>query len=300
VLSHWQYGNLIPALGDRMAVSARTRSGTFIEWFLEQDEAASHARLGERGEVRYVIVDAVSVGESFPGEALQTGMTLDAFQVVEETIILDERDIELLSFGEDFRAAIGARLYLGDGPGMSGYRLVCESTQQSFLRYRAFPGIRAVELRSTLVEEAAMREKILPLTAPGESWTERGPFFCYSGQMSSAVKIFERVRGANLKGRITPLAKARIELELYSPFTERRFTYRQSATADAEGQVAFTVPYAGASADSSSAPPPRRVHATGPYRLFVEGRDPLDVHVPEDAVVNGADLSLFGISALPQ
>lgn len=302
VLSHWQYGNLIPALGDRVAVSARTRSGTFIEWFLEQDEAASHARLGQRGEVRYVIVDAASVAESFPGEALQAGMERDAFQVVEETIALDAGDIELLSFGDDFRAAIGARLYLGDGPGMSRYRLVYESPQQSFLRYRAFPEMRAVELRSTLVVNEAMHEKILPLTALGESWTEPGPFFCYSGQLSSAVKIFERVPGATVSGKVAPLAKVKIELDLFSPFTGRRFTYRQSATADAEGQVTFTLPYAGGISDGSPPHPlhPQQVHATGPYRLLVEGRDPVAVDVPDEAVLDGTDLSLPAATAASQ
>jgi len=299
VLCHWQYGNLIPALGDRVAVSARTRSGTFIEWFLEQDEAASHARLSGKGEVRYVIVDAASVAESFPGEALQAGMERDAFQVVEETIALGEGDIELLSFGDDFRAAIGARLYLGDGPGMSRYRLVYESPQQSFLRYRAFPEIRAVELRSTLVENEAMREKILPLTVLGESWTEPGPFFCYSGQMSSAVKIFERVPGATVSGDVAPLSKVKIELDLFSPFTGRRFTYRQSATAAAEGQVSFILPYAGeTSADRPSHP--QRVHATGPYRFSVEGRDPIALEVPEKDVLAGSILSLPVPVAVPE
>ena len=299
VLCHWQYGNLIPALGDRVAVSARTRSGTFIEWFLEQDEAASLARLRRKGEVRYVIVDAASVAESFPGEALQAGMEMDAFQVVEETIALGEGDIELLSFGDDFRAAIGARLYLGDGPGMERYRLVYESPQQSFLRYRAFPEMRAVELRSTLVEDEAMREKILPLTASGESWTEPGPYFCYSGQMSSAVKIFERVPGVTVSGKVVPLAKVKIELELYSPFTTRRFTYRQSATADAEGQVTFILPYAAeTSADGHSHP--QRVHATGPYRLSVEGRDSIALEVPEKDVLAGSNLSLPVSAAVPE
>jgi asparagine N-glycosylation enzyme membrane subunit Stt3 len=147
-----------------------------------------------------------------------------------------------------------------------------------------------------------MREKILPLTALGESWSEPGPFFCYSGQMSSAVKIFERVRGANVSGEVAPLAKVKIELDLFSPFTGRRFTYRQSATADAEGQVTFTLPYAGGLSDGSAPHPlhQQRVHATGPYRLLVEGRDPVAIDVPDEAVLSGADLSLPAAAAASQ
>jgi hypothetical protein len=102
-----------------------------------------------------------------------------------------------------------------------------------------------------------------------------------------------------VSGKVAPLAKVKIELDLYSPFTARRFTYRQSATADAEGQVTFILPYAGeTTADGPSHP--QRVHATGPYRFSLEGRDPIALEVPEKDVLAGSKLSLPVPVAAPE
>lgn len=240
IFTHWQYGNLVPALADRIAVSARSRSPEFIDWFLEQDESASHDRLGPPDGVRYVVLDAVSVCDLFVAEALQTGLTPEAIQVADGS---DWRGMKLRSYGEPFRRSIGANLYLGDGSSMERYRLVHESRDVSFVRYRLRPDGAMVSLRSDLVEEEE-RDQLEPLVAAGATWEEPGGYVCYSGQILPSVKVFERVAGAVLKGTVSPGETVSLELPMVVPGSEREVVYRREAVAGADGAVVIRVPYA--------------------------------------------------------
>lgn len=240
VFTHWQFGNLVPALADRIAVSARSRSPQFIDWFLEQDESASQTRLGPADGIRYLVLDAVSVCDLFVTEALQAGLTPEAIQVADGG---EWRGVKLRSYGEPFRRSIGANLYLGDGSAMERYRLVHESREQSFVRYRLRPDEAIVSLRSDLVEGPEL-ESARPLTRAGSTWEERGGYLCYSGQILPSVKVFERVAGAVLQGKVSPGESVSLELPMVVPGSERKIVYRREAVAGPDGAVAFRVPYA--------------------------------------------------------
>jgi len=240
VFTHWQYGNLIPALADRIAVSARSRSPQFIDWFLEQDESASQARLGPTDGVRYLVLDAVSVCDLFVTEALQAGLTPEAIQVADGS---EWKGIPLRSYGEPFRRSIGANLYLGDGSAMERYRLVHETCEQSFVRYRLRPDEAIVSLRSDLVDGPGL-ELARPLTRAGATWEESGGYLCYSGQLVPSVKVFERVVGAVLQGKVSHGETISLELPMVVPGSEREIVYRREAVAGPDGVVVFRVPYA--------------------------------------------------------
>lgn len=274
IFTHWQYGNLVPALADRIAVSARSRSPEFIDWFLEQDESASHDRLGPPDGVRYVVLDAVSVCDLFVAEALQTGLTPEAIQVADGS---DWRGMKLRSYGEPFRRSIGANLYLGDGSSMERYRLVHESRDVSFVRYRLRPDGAMVSLRSDLVEEEE-RDQLEPLVAPGATWEEPGGYVCYSGQILPSVKVFERVAGALLKSTVAPGEIVSLELAFVVPGSDRELVYRRDAVAGADGAVVFRVPYTAGPAS--------------PYRIITArpGSVERQVTVSETQVTAGATI----------
>ena len=274
VFTHWQYGNLVPVLADHVAVSARSRSPEFIDWFLEQEENASQDRLGDPDGVRYLVLDAVSVCDLFATEALQAGLTPEAIQVADGS---EWEGLPLRSYGEPFRRSIGANLYLGDGSSMERYRLVYESREESFVRYRLRPEEAIVSLRSDLMEKHEPGS-MGPFTKSGATWEEPGGYLCYSGQIVPSVKVFERVVGAVLKGNFSPGEMVSLELSVVVPASGRAVTYRRETAAGAEGGVTFRVPYA-TGADSSY-----RITTTSP------GAREKRVSVTESEVATGAVL----------
>jgi dolichyl-diphosphooligosaccharide--protein glycosyltransferase len=285
ILSHWQFGNLITVKADRFPVAARFPTGRFIEWFLAIGEENSLLELSQYGDVRYLIMDATSTAEAFPGEILQQGHSLDSFQVLEEADGTDAESIQLLSFGDDFRESIGAQLYLGDGPGLSRYRLIWESPTCSFLRYRALLDREAVELRSTLLDTDELYEKVLPLTEPGAGWIEHD-FLCYSGDIQPAVKIFEVVPGAAVRIQGSPGVSGAVDLKLTSSSTGRQLHYLQAFEADGSGMIQFRVPY-----PTTGDLPPSLFEPEGPYRIRIPGKNPVRFHVTEEDIQTGRLLS---------
>ncbi|MDF1861409.1 MAG: STT3 domain-containing protein [Verrucomicrobiales bacterium] len=262
ILSHWQYGNFLTASAKRFPVAARYPSGRFIDWFLETSEEDSIRNLSQYGKVRYVVMDASSTSESFPGEVLIRGHSLETFQIADSSVQLGAETIPLLSYGKEFRNATGAQLYLGNGPGFSHYRLVWESETESFLRYRALVDIEAVELRSTLIDSAEMYETIHPLTRLGAGWIEGREFLCYSGDIQPAVKIFEVVPGAEIQIRSGASVTGTVQLKLKSKASGRVMIYSQAVRADVEGRLRFTVPYPTGEDQSGS-----QFQPVGTYRI---------------------------------
>lgn len=263
VFTHWQYGNLVPALGGRVAVSARSRSPLFIEWFLEQEEMASHSFLDRIGEVRYLVMDATSVCDLFPTEALQAGIPREGIQVADGE---EWEGVPLLSFGNPFRRSLGANLYLGDAIGMERYRLVHESDALSLVRYRMRPEEAIATLRSDLVEPANL-EALRKLVRAGTVWKE-DEYWCYSGQILPAVKIFERVTGAVIEGKADPGSTVRVELTVAVAGSDREIVYRREAVASAEGKVRFRVPYS-----SEGRPEGYRITRAGGAEALVSVRE---------------------------
>lgn len=283
IFSHWQHGNLICALAVRHAVSASSYSPVFARWMLTRTEAASLRHLDKNGPVSYLVLDAKSICDSFLGEAVQAGVSVDDIQVEEGEADLHGVRVPMISFGEPFRESTGARLYLGDGSGFEHYRLVHESAQESFIRYRMIPELEAVTLLSTSIETPEQKAEWLPLTKSGQTWTEDGgSYFCYSGGFVPTVKVFARVSGCRLEGTASPGAKVRITLPLRSETSGRTFVHRSEATADPSGKVHLLIPY------STERDAPRTsVHATGSCRIESGGKT-IDLEISELDVATGA------------
>jgi asparagine N-glycosylation enzyme membrane subunit Stt3 len=281
ILAHWSLGNLIPTLGRRIAVLARSHSPFYIDWFLERSEEGALRQLDTRGDVRYVVLDAASVCDSYISEALQAGLGIEELQVEEGRTENEGGSLPLISYGNRFRSAIGAKLYLGDGAGMNHHRLVYESRGESFIRYRLLPGLEAVILKSSPVDTPWERAELLALTEDGASWTEeKGTYFCYSGQIVPTVRIYERVAGATLLGKSANGEAATLELELRNSLTGRTFLHRATTEPETDGTLRFTLPYPTTRTTGAT------VRATGPCRILAGGV-PSEVEVDESAVREG-------------
>lgn len=278
VFTHWQFGNLVCVMGDRIAVSARGRSGHFIDWFLNEDEASSHENLDRLGEVRYLVLDAVSVCDNFVAEALQAGVPAESIQVPDGA---EWRGITLKSYGEPFRRSIGAQLYLGDGLSMERYRLVHESRENSFVRYCLLEPEEIVVLRSDLIGASDL-DALGTLAEPGATWREEEGDLAYSGQILPSVKVFERVTGAVLEGLAAPGERVSVELPLIVTETGRELLYRCETEAGTDGRISFRVPHA------TEKKPGGKVHSVGLYRIRGEDGRESEIGVSEEQIRLGS------------
>jgi hypothetical protein len=95
-------------------------------------------------------------------------------------------------------------------------------------------------------------------------------------------KIYEAVPGARITGHAAPLASIRLDIDLRVEGV-RPFSYRSTARADRSGRYSFTVPY--------STEPHEGVTAEGPYRIRTGQGETTLVHVSEEAVVTGLEIS---------
>jgi dolichyl-diphosphooligosaccharide--protein glycosyltransferase len=95
-------------------------------------------------------------------------------------------------------------------------------------------------------------------------------------------KIYEVVPGARITGHAAPLADIRLDIDLRVDGAPR-FSYRSSARADRSGRYSFTVPY--------STEPSEGVTAVGPYRIQTGQEETRLVHVSEEAVMTGLEVS---------
>jgi asparagine N-glycosylation enzyme membrane subunit Stt3 len=247
--------------------------------------------------VRYVIVDAKTMGDRYLTHARLAGRSTDDYRAAAGRLKLSERHaIPLYSFGEPYSRSIAARLYMENGTGLAHYRLVFASRQRSFLAYvarilkkggRVGAAIRRQALPIRSLEERLHYERIL---ARGGIVRVPGLGYVFQGAITARVKVFERVRGARIAGRTLPDASVQARLELRPP-GHRPFEYRTETRADAQGRYELVVPYA----TDRSGPTGVRALSEGRVILLAPGGRPKleqPVAISEQDVQSGGRIEL--------
>jgi asparagine N-glycosylation enzyme membrane subunit Stt3 len=304
VWAPWDYGNLVAAVGRRPVVWSQGASVAVSAWLLETDERASLARLDrgcrDREHVRYVVLDAKTLGDHFLAQARLAGQPPRAFRNPIGRIRVDGEVVTLFSYGPQYSETVAARLYYEDGGGFGHYRLVYASPQQSFSSYVAHLAPdgtphptrmrrRAVALRTP--DQRGRYEQLLRhrgiVAIPGEGYV-------YDAIVTSSVKIFERVAGARLTGRAPADSTVDARLTLRSLADGRVFEYRHATTATAEGEYRLALPHATAAGPRRA---PAAVEALGAYRVraLSDGGAPVaeaSVDVAEEDVQDGGTATL--------
>ncbi|MHC4819368.1 MAG: STT3 domain-containing protein, partial [Planctomycetota bacterium] len=208
----WDYGNFVAAIGRRHVVWSQGADAQVARWLVltNERESLEHLDRGCKGSerVRYVIVDAKTMGDRYLTHARLAGRSTDDYRAAAGRLKLSERHaIPLYSFGEPYSRSIAARLYMENGTGLAHYRLVFASRQRSFLAYvarilkkggRVGAAIRRQALPIRSLEERLHYERIL---ARGGIVRVPGLGYVFQGAITARVKVFERVRGARIAGR---------------------------------------------------------------------------------------------------
>lgn len=287
VMSWWDYGHWIEAIGHRMpnanpfqaGVGGRRNSideenqpgaSTFFTAPSEEDATAVLEAIDpDPGKIgaRYVISDERMATEIFGAMAAWTldtsGYNTAIFVGNEYTSIPTMR----------YYNSMEARLHLFDGTGLKHYRMVHESwALQSVLQsYEiAYKQIFNYYYYNQLDDGDPRAKALLDENSTGY------------------VKIFEYVKGANITGTAAPNETVKISTTIMTT-QGRDFGYFQSTTADSNGEYEFTVPY------STTGPISGETQFdTAPISLYVVsyGNTTKSVSVSEEAVLNGEEIKI--------
>jgi oligosaccharyl transferase (archaeosortase A-associated) len=270
VMSWWDYGHYIEAIGHRMPnanpfqagiggrrVSINETNGPgAATFFTAQSEEEATAMLkgirpGMMG-ARYVMSDirmATEIFMAMPEWTLDTDgyfkatWTGNGYQNLPSTRYYNSME---------------ARLHIFDGNGLKHYRMVHETwaDQTSEVGYKQVYN------------------------------------FFFEGNIPEVntgyVKIFEYVNGANVTGTASPNETVKISAAIVTG-QNRTFEYSQSTTSDSQGRYEFTLPY------STEGPIPGETHfdtaPSGPYKLSY-GDTIKEVRVKEEAVLKGEEIKV--------
>ncbi len=250
VLAQWSYGNWINHIARRPSVAnpfSRTPAhlhgfADSIRFMLADREDAAD-RIARARVARYVI--ATPILYTYPMLAEAVGAPVAPYAA---------RGTDGLRYKPAFFRIVANRLTLLDGseepsapgggiPALAHYRLVFEGDAQTSGDY-----------------------------APEGERVSTPEHFSYA-------KVFERVEGARLAGRVLPLDRLEARVEVVTN-QRRHFTWRTSVRAGANGTFELTVPYA------TEEPRGGEVGVQGPYVISATGRQAL-VRVGEAAVRRG-------------
>ena len=263
VLGAWETGNFIAAIGERIPTSSRfpirrTASLLFGPGVSEEG-AALCADCEDDEAVRYVVIDARTVSDSYRSMARMAGQEIEL--EVQNTWDYNGQKLNRAVFGKGYRGSLAARLFFDDGARFGTYRLVYESEDEHVLAYRS--GELGVVRTSVHVRSPSHR-------AQADRWIAEGSVYpsplglMYDPIIVPSVKIFEHVEGARAVGAAAPLSRVEAQLTLTVATTGRSFVYIQTAQANEEGRFELVLPYPTGAASSASV-----VEANGPYRLRV-------------------------------
>lgn len=245
----WSYGNFVSYMARRIPTWSHGTSRLKTRWLVSKNETEANLFLcpkcGPEQSVRYVIVDAKSLGTNFMANVKESKRDPLEFEASIGTHSVDGETYPLRTYGEAYEQTTGVRLLLHDARGLGSYRLIYETPHKSFIGFqgrRLGPAqaeiqlvTRALETKATFEEYTAVAKAKLTPSGP-DSWL-------YQGRVTPSIKIYEVVRGALISGTTDPLSRIDIRIELGVLTTRRKVIYETHVVADRSGQFLVRVPY---------------------------------------------------------
>ncbi|MFB6283504.1 MAG: oligosaccharyl transferase, archaeosortase A system-associated [Halobacteria archaeon] len=217
------------------------------------------------------------------------------------------KSVNLISTNEKYDNTTLSKLYFGDANGMENYRLVHETKTYSLIGTRINVGSGRRGRLNQLQSRARYNEQVLAgmTMKDATKLPEKQPIrlgqnnFLYNIRVEPAVKTFEKVEGAKIKGQTD---KPNQNLVLIGNFrmqnTGRNFTYAQRTTSDSDGNFEVTVPYSTkGSVPVEDGGTDSAVESTAPYVVSVGNsiRKPQargTVNVTEKDVLHGNEVKV--------
>ena len=249
VFAPWDFGNMVNVLGRRVPVWSRWPIRRTARWLLSEDEEKSrqllcpHCEDGE--QVRYVILEARTIADHFPGKVIQAGRKMSEYDTQLENWFPTGTDNKILhrTYGPRYHDSMAVRLYLDDARHLGHYRLVYQSPHQSYIPYLLTFGSYRFKRVAYKIQSDARREEFAKRSGIGRVGRAPGHFE-YDGVITGTVKIFEHVNGARLKGTTAPHSIVEARLPLRCGPEGRTVNYTRSVQTGDDGHFELVVAHA--------------------------------------------------------
>lgn len=280
VRAFWEHGHAIAWLSRRPVLIGGAISGYDAGWFLNEDENEANSI------ARYVIVDAESGGQFFQLNAQFARSTLQNYIRVAGELELGGRRLRRWVYNPRYLRTLSGRFVDGEGRYLEHYRMVYVSPELAMLAWEALPN-GSVWRRTTLLETP---EDVAAARAIPRDRVRRSAFGVkYDTVTTSAIKVFEHVRGATLDLPAPPGEVVEVVLRLHARTADRTFEYSNRERAGRRGRVHIGVPY-----PSDGAPPySDLVPLDARYEVRLgDGTRLGDVAVSREAVENGERIAV--------
>lgn len=267
VISAWDHGNIISYKAGRLPVYSRYPSAGDALWLTARSEADTTYSLcpGCLGNeaVKYAVVSHRMASDLFISKATQANRSLTLHQ--EGFWNKDGKQVPRITFGATFEKALVTQMFKYNGSGLQHYRLVYESEDRHLVQTVYDPTVPELRITSD-----PLPPDIEPPRSGNETLTQVGAFYIYDVHVAPAIRIFELVPGAVIKGRSVPNDLVLLRNRLISKGSgktirtnAREYEYQQVATADSLGFFEFRVPYS-TTPDSSQ----QLIQVAGPFQLI--------------------------------
>lgn len=274
VMTSWDFGNIVASHGNRIPVWSAFPSSYTARWWLAQNEQESLKLLSETyvddRAIRYVIVDKDTYGPLIHSKSKFINNPITTKKQGE--FIVNGVHVPRITLHTTYTNSMISRLYANDGIELSHYRLVYESSEQTY----------SAGLLTMDEQGGKVKYNYTPKTFPIENaddlkryskWLKAdvvdiGQGYLYNHQIQSTIKIFEVVKGIQINGHAQPGDTVQARLTLSSQTTGRQFKYRRSAIVDKQGKFQLTVPY---STDRKL--PNSDIVAKDNYEIWIRAKD---------------------------
>ena len=245
----WDFGNMVAALGKRTPVWSQWTSKDGAEWILCEDEEKSRQLLCPRCEegeqIRYVVIEARTIANHFPGKVLNTGRPLTEYDTQSRDwyTVSEEEKILHRTFGPHYHRSMAVRAYLDDARDMGHYRLVYESPHESYMPYLLEYGTYKYKRIAFPINSETERNEYAARSGIGRVGKTHDHFE-YDGVITATVKIFEHVEGARVQGTAAANSVVEAHLFLRCGPEDRLLKYARSTQTGADGRFELVVPHA--------------------------------------------------------
>ncbi|NHN48724.1 oligosaccharyl transferase, archaeosortase A system-associated [Halostella sp. JP-L12] len=275
VMSWWDYGHWITVEGERipnanpfqqgprpasefLQTNSEQRAELVLEALPSLDERDEHIsnlsndelrqiienqnEVEQREDTRYVMIDDQMASDKFGPITRWAGPDRsEYYSTQEQTVTYPNQGVQqqanVLSMNERFENTMLARLYYHDAQGLSHYRLVHETRDNSVILSIAQRGQSTTQATGIINRRYTTRLANL---------LQRADLGYYDVRQESRVKTFERVEGATIEGSVDADNATNVTafVHLNGTHDQRQFTYYQTVQTDENGDFNVTVPYA--------------------------------------------------------
>jgi dolichyl-diphosphooligosaccharide--protein glycosyltransferase len=286
VMSWWDYGHWILAIGHRMPNANPFQQGIgggpdhkpgASTFFTTTQEGKANQIADELG-VRYVVSDAEMATGKFYAMAAWA-LDLEGWTTYAQYGIMGH-PVNFPVLSEKYHSSMIARLHLYDGVSLSHYRLVHESPGYYVFYQVADMNTGGVYRGAQSFSEYTDAEKFYNMIKPFYVDTSTNMVAFDPLPPVSYVKVFEYVKGARIIGSAPEGENVTLSITIFTP--ARTFTYTQTTVSD--GHYEFVVPYSTQGPEEGSTL--YDIGPLGPYEIRF-GDEVVRVNVSEEAVLNG-------------